>query len=574
MNVSAVVRVSLFDVPYLGVTLPHVLRQARYAFDERIVIVDPDARRGQGRRHERAELDRILSDAGPLIDRVLDVPMDESTRRAVHDRYFGPSSPVALGADRAIYPTLFGLEAVAHDACAWIDADVLFHATGKGWVAAGLAALARDEAIWFAATRGGPRRRWLPTFGPDHAAVLSAGHFVCDRRRIHGKLRWVGQGTSVFAAALERHAAGTHIVDAGWHVRTHSHAPPFADWIDKLADAVERGDVPASQRDGWLRLDHIACRSEWRRLLFPADEGAHDRPGPRPVARLIERRPVPGTLPISVILPIRNRAGVDVKNALASLAWQRGGRPWETIVVSHGSDPVVDAELADLVVQAGATLITVGLPEDPWSKPLALNTGIRATDPAVPFVMTMDADMILAEDFLETVLSELSVDPQRIVLCQSSDLREDCVLPADTDELRAQLGRLKAEATLRGRHGTGGIQAVPRSFLMEVRGYDEDMRWWGALDTDLVHRAEAMGLRASWVTDRTAMLHQWHPRKHRILDDTTTAREARDSWLQNHELMRERTGRPVRNQRGWGAEFVDRSWERRRSSRITRESER
>ena len=92
-----------------------------------------------------------------------------------------------------------------------------------------------------------------------------------------------------------------------------------------------------------------------------------------------------------------------------------------------------------------------------------------------------------------------------------------------------------------------------RSFLLEVRGYDEDMLWWGALDTDLVRRAKAAGLRTSWVTDRTAMLHQWHPRKHHILDEPGLAHAAGGSWQRNHELMAEREGHVVRNPRGWGA---------------------
>jgi cellulose synthase/poly-beta-1,6-N-acetylglucosamine synthase-like glycosyltransferase len=238
-----------------------------------------------------------------------------------------------------------------------------------------------------------------------------------------------------------------------------------------------------------------------------------------------------------------------VRNALASLAWQRGGRPFETIVVSHGSDPAFDDELRKLATETDATLITAGTPADPWCKPLALNTGIRASDPSVPFVMTMDADMILADNLLETVLAELA-DPQRIVLCRSSDLPEGFALPED---IRAHFDELRAVAALRGEYGTGGIQAMRRSFLVDVRGYDEDMLWWGALDTDLVRRAEAAGLSVSWVTERTAMLHQWHPRKHVILD-ATVADAAQDAWLRNHEIMNERK-HPIRNQDGWGATF-------------------
>jgi glycosyltransferase involved in cell wall biosynthesis len=276
---------------------------------------------------------------------------------------------------------------------------------------------------------------------------------------------------------------------------------------------------------------------------------------PRPVATVVDRRRG-GTLPISVIIPLRNRAGADVRNALASLAWQRGGRPWEIILVSQGSDPAIDAELRDLARDAGATLITVGTPAQPWCKPLALNTGILATDPAIAFVMTMDGDMMLANNLLETVLAELRDDPRKLVLCQSSDLPQDCELPTDAGAILSRFDELRARAVVRGKFGTGGIQATSRSFLVDVRGYDEDMLWWGALDTDMVRRAEASGLRTVWISDHTAMLHQWHPRKYRVLPAVADAGAAQRSWQRNHELMIERAGHVRRNTHGWGAAFV------------------
>jgi hypothetical protein len=279
--------------------------------------------------------------------------------------------------------------------------------------------------------------------------------------------------------------------------------------------------------------------------------------GPRPVARLVEKRPVAGTLPISIVIPLRNRAGQDVRNALASLAWQQGGAPFEVIIVSHGSNPETDAELREIAIEQNATLIAVGSPSDPWSKSLALNTGIRATDPAISFVMAMDGDMILADNMLSAVLDELRDDPNKIVLCQSSDLPEGCPLPSEPHALHAQFATLRERATLRGRFGTGGIQAMPRSFLMDARGYDEDMLWWGALDTDLVRRAETAGLRPTWITDQTVMLHQWHPRKHSILGEPDQAAQARGSWQRNHEIMIERAGNVMRNESGWGAILTD-----------------
>lgn len=554
--VSAVISASLFDVPYLAVTLPHVLRQSRFAFAERLVVIDP--RLPTNARHrpygQPAELERIVNDAmrARIIDRVIELDTSDASERTVRDRYFERDGAADGDTARSLYPALFGLEAARHDVVAWFRPDLMFHASDDSWVAAGVKALARDRDLWLTTTRSGPRA--LADGASRRMRTGSSRHFLCDRRRLHGRLREVDATRERLGRcvtnALERHRAWSGIVAGAWHLHPRWQGPPFPQWIERLRDSVERGVVPPNQHDGCLRLDDPVSRSAWRKLLFSSAEVT---PRPSRVATLIERRAVPGSAPLSIVIPIRNRAGSDVRNALASLAWQTSGRPWEVIVVSHGSDARVDAELRSLVIDAGATLITVGRPEDPWCKALALNTGIRATDPAISFVMTMDADMLLAENMIDTVLTELRGDPEKIVLCQSSDLPQDCELPEAAETIRAQFALLAQRANVRGTYGTGGIQAVRRSFLFDVRGYDEDMLWWGAVDTDLVRRAEATGLRTSWITNRTTMLHQWHPTKHRVLEEATRKDDARNSWLRNHELMIERAKQVVRNNEAWGA---------------------
>lgn len=556
--VSAVISASNADSTHLAATLRHLFAHPGLGFAERVVVVAPPL---------TAALQGILDEAtsAGTIDRVVVQPASRAEDRAIHDRYFEP------GTDRddegAIYRELAAIEAARHDLVAWFRADVLVRAPDAAWYTRAVDALVHDPARWLATTRGGPPpgvwrspRRHLHerVRGAGRAAGASlANHFVCDRRRLVGRLRWVPGATRdlshCLVAALARHAARGDLVGGAWHLRPRSHAPPWPQWVEQVAAAVERGEVPVHQADGWLRLDEPKPRSAWRAALF-TDPRVAARP--RPTATVVERRATPGTAPVSVVIPIRNRAGTDVRNALASLAWQQGGAPWEIILVSHGSDPPVDAELRALAQTAGATLITVGSPADPWCKPLALNTGILATDPSIPLVMTMDGDMVLAESFLATALAEVQRDPDAIVLCQSSDLPETCTLPAEPSEIRARFESLRRLANVRGTFGTGGIQLMRRSFLFQVRGYDEDMLWWGALDTDLVQRAEAAGLRVAWITARTAMLHQWHPRKHDALREAAHVEAAQGAWLRNHELMLDRAHEIVRNPHGWGARFT------------------
>ncbi len=226
------------------------------------------------------------------------------------------------------------------------------------------------------------------------------------------------------------------------------------------------------------------------------------------------------------------------------------------LVVSLGSKTAIDQELSKICEEGAATLLTAGDPAQPWNKPLALNTGIRAVPPDVPFIMTMDGDMILAPNFLSVVLERLRREPQALVLCRSSDLPQGVALPGGRQKLMAAFDRLYARSRFRPRTGTGGIQAARRDFFFQVRGYDEDLVWWGAMDGDMVKRAQLAGLAIEWVEDRTAMLHQWHPRKHRILDDRKQAEQAKRAWRKNHELVRTREKALRRNPGGWGGSAI------------------
>jgi hypothetical protein len=356
---------------------------------------------------------------------------------------------------------------------------------------------------------------------------------------------------------LRRHGASRAnlAIDGSWDLHVLAHERPFPQVAAALAAAVERGDVPETQRGLYdLRLDHPKARSAWAHVLdtVAAEASTPDDPT-RPSGRVRCPAADRGVAPLAVVIPVRDREGTRVRNALASLCWQSAGRVSQIILVSHGSTPHTDTKLEEACREFGAQLIVVGRPGDPWCKPLALNTGIRASDPALCFVMTMDVDMILAPDFVEHVLTELRRHPETLVLCRSSDLRREATIPATPDALRSSFDALKRSARLRGPHGTGGIQAAPRRFFFDVRGYDEDMRWWGAEDNDLVGRAKAAGLRVAWISDRTSMLHQWHPKTHRALTDAQARRGAEQAWKKNHELMRARAGQVSRNPRGWGA---------------------
>ena len=74
-----------------------------------------------------------------------------------------------------------------------------------------------------------------------------------------------------------------------------------------------------------------------------------------------------------------------------------------------------------------------------------LLSSILASDPDIDFIMTLDADMILADNLLETVLNELRSQPT-IVLCQSRDLPQDVELAERHSSKEATLKATPAHA--------------------------------------------------------------------------------------------------------------------------------
>jgi hypothetical protein len=323
-----------------------------------------------------------------------------------------------------------------------------------------------------------------------------------------------------------------------------------------LTKAVEGGSFPPLQRGHYdLRLDRTQDRCQWEQWIKPpVGRTPVNRQSASSVSRIECVAPGVGTAPVVVIIPVRDRAGQRLRNTLRSLQWQLTGPPTQVLVVSHGSRPEINDELEKLCRDEAATLMTIGQPADPWNKSLALNVGIRRSTPGVPFLMTMDADMILSPDLLTVVVERLTKDPPALVLCRISDLPPQAFLPVDGRQLLQSFERLRAVTQLRSHSSSGGIQAANRSFFFAIRGYDEDLMWWGAMDGDILNRARLMGLEIEWIEDRTTMLHQWHPRKHAVLTRPEQIHQARRAWRHNHSLIRSRAHLLLRNPKAWGGE--------------------
>jgi glycosyltransferase involved in cell wall biosynthesis len=587
--VGVMIKATALDAPYLEVMARHMIEQAWFPFAERAVIVErPASFTGKyvarSRSSER-ELDRAINTL--LREHVITVAREVNPApHLVEDitrRYFTDLDrpiPTHAYTGGPIYATLFGLESMSTDYVLQMDADVLFHGGPVSWVRSALHCMAADPTLWLMMTHPGPPAgRAGRSLGPVHrhrphwddALSLwrfrhaTTRYFLCDRRTLRSQLQLVEHGGGAaplercISRALHEHRAyrgnlGNH---GSWHLHVWSHDPPFPAWARRLTHVVEAGACPEQQRGRYdLRLDRRRDRETWARIIESVTGTVARVPEPDASANLPPNAAGLATAPITVVIPVRDRGGQRLRNSLRSLRWQTSGPPAEVFVVSHGSRREVDADLRRLCEEESATLIVTGQADQPWNKSLALNIGIRRSTATVPYLMTMDADMMLSPGFLAAVIEHLSRNTPALVLCRISDLPARAAVPSDPQELLGAFDHLRARTRLRARSGSGGIQAARRSFFFGIRGYDEDLVWWGAMDGDLVNRARLVGLSIVWIDDRAAMLHQWHPRKHAVLRNVEQIRSAKVAWRRNHRLMQVRRNIVRRNPKGWGDEVA------------------
>ena len=250
--------------------------------------------------------------------------------------------------------------------------------------------------------------------------------------------------------------------------------------------------------------------------------------------------PSTGAPTLSVVIPVRNRAGTRLENCLRSLRWQQFDGGLEVVVSDFGSDASEVAPLQALCDRQGARLVRTET-DALWNRSRALNVGIQAS--AGRYVLCTDADMLFSPDFADHVVrAQREADERALVLCRCHDLPEEVEeVPRALEEFDA----LRAKASVRQTSGTGACQVATRAFFVAVRGYDEGYEYWGAEDNDMVSRATRYGLQPVWLPEAPAMLHQWHP----TMKNDRPFRRKWNEW--RYRLTRRVV---VKNRKGWGSE--------------------
>lgn len=241
-------------------------------------------------------------------------------------------------------------------------------------------------------------------------------------------------------------------------------------------------------------------------------------------------------LAVSVVIPVRNRKGLRLRNTLQSLLRQSMPREnYELIVVDFDGNDLI----GEWLMEIDASIRCIRCEEKGlFNEARAKNIGINAANAEI--VCCTNADIVFAENFLETIYLAAKPPRRLLVECNRYNLEKEDVerlgerLPSEFHRL---VRERKAWLTTWAR---GDCQAFRKAFIQELGGYDEDFLGWGYLDLDLERRCLQAGWKTVMLNTLTMLVHQGHE---------PGGRQAASNRTQFEQKAREG---PVRNQSGNG----------------------
>lgn len=190
-----------------------------------------------------------------------------------------------------------------------------------------------------------------------------------------------------------------------------------------------------------------------------------------------------------------------VDRSLRSLYLQnKDDGEFEVIFVDYGSDLPIALKIRALIHKYPFVRYvyndTRGMP---WNRAHALNTGIRIA--TGDFIFAADIDLIFALDFIDTLRAIKSATVAfffSVYLTPSSFKKWDSIYN-HTNFVRSSNQGL-------------GISLIPREYLIQIGGFDENFSFWGYEDNELYNRVASLRtLSVQFFNEKIIAYHQWHP---------------------------------------------------------------
>jgi len=203
---------------------------------------------------------------------------------------------------------------------------------------------------------------------------------------------------------------------------------------------------------------------------------------------------------VTIVIGVRNRDPVSVRNLLISLNNQNYKGPMKISLIDGGSSMPYRSKYK--IMARNFNVQYKYLPLQFWNKPLTLNYGIRNSNTKSKYIFCIDADMIVPPTVVKTVVNAFKETPEELSFAVVRTLKfkdgttlagrvNNWNLLKSLDDITDPkiFNKIKKEAYITGFGASGGLQAASREWFFNMRGYDEDIFLWGAPDTDMHRRA-------------------------------------------------------------------------------------
>jgi glycosyltransferase involved in cell wall biosynthesis len=252
---------------------------------------------------------------------------------------------------------------------------------------------------------------------------------------------------------------------------------------------------------------------------------------------------------LTVIYGIRNRVDYKFWHSLNSIRAQTyPSQLLQVMVVDYGSNETDLLMIKELCREFDAELIETSVKGD-WNRSHCLNIGIKRS--TSKFILTTDTDIIFSENYIETLVSRLKIQPLSVLFSKCLDLPENMTAPLlDTFENKEKIAADELlQHTISRSNGSAnaGINSSYTYFYKIIGGYDEYFKLWGSEDNDIKRRLEYLGLESSSIADKAYYIHQWHP-KH---DGVNNSPQLKKTIEDNHQYLL-KDHRIFKNHNGWG----------------------
>ena len=152
------------DIPFLMLTIPHLVRMNNFPFAERVLAVDTApltgdkiGRPGIGSLEELRDCTQKLQQAG-IVDRIIDINYDRAYCDHLYRRHFGtPVGPTHNYKGYPILGSIFTIEECRSDYMVHFDSDMMLHQEPDySWITGGIELMQRHPYLMSVRPLAGP----------------------------------------------------------------------------------------------------------------------------------------------------------------------------------------------------------------------------------------------------------------------------------------------------------------------------------------------------------------------------------------------------------------------------------